>query len=66
MRKNDQTGTQVRVDEALGPFSFFRITNIVSIWFFPSNDMLTVFPHSNAWATHVDLAINWVKVITGT
>ena len=26
----------------------------ISIKFFPSND---IFPHSNAWATYVDLAI---------
>ena len=36
-------------DEALGSFSFFRIINILSICqflagFFPSNDILTVFP----------------------
>ena len=23
------------------------------------------YSHSNSWATHVDLAINWVKVVTG-
>ena len=36
-------------DESLGPFSFFRIIKILSICqfragFFPSNDILTVFP----------------------
>ena len=29
----------------------------ISITFFPSNDILTIFPHSNAWAPIVDLAI---------
>ena len=32
---------------------------------FPSNDMLTVFP-IQMHGQHVDLAINWVKVITGS
>ena len=42
--------TSVRADEAQGPFSFFRIINILSIcqfpagFNFPSNDILTVFP----------------------
>ena len=57
--------------EALGPFSFFQNNQYsvhlpISCWLFPSNDILTVFPHSNAWATHVDLAIKLVKVITGS
>ena len=58
-------------DEAHGPFSFFQNNQYsvllpISCWLFPSNDILTVFLHSNAWATHADLAINWVKVITGS
>ena len=59
-------------DEALRRFSFFFQNNQYSVHLpifcllFPSNDILTVFPHSNAWATHADLAINWVKVITGS
>ena len=60
----------VRADEALGQFSFLQNNQYsvhlpISCWLFPSNDILTVFPHSNSWATHVDLAINWVKVVTG-
>ena len=35
----------------------------ISCWLFPSNDILS-YSHSNALATHVDLAINWVKVIS--
>ena len=60
----------VRADEALGPFSFFRIINILSICQFPAGFSLQMtfynsFSHSNSWATHVDLAINGVKVVTG-
>ena len=59
----------VRADEALERFSFFRIINILSICQFPAGFSLQMtfysFSHSNSWATHVDLAINWVMVVTG-
>ena len=66
-------------DEALGPFPFFLQNNQYSVHLpiFPANDILAVFPssngchsgthyyfpHSNAWATHVDLVINWVHIV---
>ena len=52
----------VGADEDLGPF-VFRIINILSIcqflfYFFPSNDMLTVFPIQMYWQPMLTLSSN--------
>ena len=51
----------VEADQPLG-YNFFQnnkssVHLAISFKFFTSNDILTIFPHSNAWHTYVDLAV---------
>ena len=39
-----ENSPSIGADEALGPFFFFRIINILSVQVFPSNYILTVYP----------------------
>ena len=58
-------------DEALGPFSFFRIINQYSVhlpiscWLFPSNDILTVFPIQMHGQPMLTLPYTWSRSSQG-
>ena len=52
-----ENSPSIGAGEALGPLFFQNNQYTVHTSFFPSNDILTVYPFKYILATHVDLAL---------